>query len=92
MSEQNVELVRALQPSSGVDLAEVFAGDPSVFRDAVAPLLDPSFECAFIANESSGFTTLAYDGAEGFVGGLARVALALGELPDRGRGVHRRRQ
>jgi ketosteroid isomerase-like protein len=69
MSEENVELVRALQPSGGVDLAELFAGEPSAFVDAMAPLLDPSFECAFIANESSGFTTMGYRGAEGFAEG-----------------------
>ena len=68
MSEQNLELVRAVQPS-GVDLAEVFAGDPSAVIDGMASVLGPSFECAFIANESSGFPTLSYSGAEGFVAG-----------------------
>jgi len=69
MSQRNVELVRTLQPSGGVDLAEVYSADTSALVDGMAPLLDPSFECAFIANESSGFTTLAFRGAEGFVAG-----------------------
>ena len=69
MSRQNVEFVRALQPTGGVDLAEVFTGDQSDFIAAMSPLLDPAFECAFIASESSGFPTLSYEGAEGFVAG-----------------------
>jgi len=61
--------VRALQPTDGVDLAEVYSGDASALVEAVAGVFDPAFECAFIANESSGFTTLDFRGAEGFVEG-----------------------
>jgi ketosteroid isomerase-like protein len=69
MSQQNVELVRALQPTGGVDLVEIYSGDAGGPVEEMAALLDPSFECAFIANEASGFTTLAFHGADGLVAG-----------------------
>jgi ketosteroid isomerase-like protein len=68
MSEQTVELVRALQPS-GIDLVEALAGDEGAFVEGISAVFDPALECAFVANESSGFTTLAYRGADGFVEG-----------------------
>jgi ketosteroid isomerase-like protein len=69
MSQQNVELVRALQPSGGADLAEVFAEDQSALAEEMSALVDPCFECVFIGNESSGSPTLSYRGPEGFIAG-----------------------
>jgi len=72
MSQDNVEIVRTLQPSSGVDLVEVFEGGRFKQVPAFADprgLFDPDFESSFIAGESAGSTTLSYRGVQGFVEG-----------------------
>jgi ketosteroid isomerase-like protein len=72
MSEQNVEIVRWLQPPSGVDLVEVFVGGQFEQLPAFADprgLFDPNLESSFIAGESAGSTTLSYRGPRGFVEG-----------------------
>jgi ketosteroid isomerase-like protein len=72
VSQENVEIVRSLQPPPGVDLVEVFEGERferlPVFADPRG-LLDPSFECSFIAGESAGSLTLSYRGVQGFIEG-----------------------
>ena len=47
MSQENVELVRSLQPRAEVNLVELFTDDVANTRmaDAVAHLLDPAFVC-----------------------------------------------
>jgi ketosteroid isomerase-like protein len=63
MSQENVELVRALIPAPDTDVATVFR-DESVFeatREALAPLLHPDFESVAVWQ---GGTT--YAGVEGF--------------------------
>ena len=71
MSQENVEIVRSLQPSR-VDLVEVF--ERGRFEQ-VSALADPrgrfdaSFESSFIAGKSAGSTTLSYRGIQGFVEG-----------------------
>ena len=47
MSQENVELVRALQPAPGVDMAELFRDDLSwaALSALLAPALAPDVEC-----------------------------------------------
>jgi ketosteroid isomerase-like protein len=45
MSQENMEIVRAIHPPSGTDLAELYALEGTAERiEAVAPLFDPEFE------------------------------------------------
>jgi ketosteroid isomerase-like protein len=45
MSQENVEIVRAIQPPSGTDLTEFYELEGATERmEAVAPLFDPGFE------------------------------------------------
>jgi ketosteroid isomerase-like protein len=46
MSQENVEIVRAIQPPSGTDLTALYALDSGIADriEAVAPLFDPEFE------------------------------------------------
>ena len=45
MSQENVEIVRAIQPRSGTDLTEFYALEGAAERiEAAAPLFDPEFE------------------------------------------------
>lgn len=49
MSQENVELVRSLQPSRDTDLVAMFRDEATAtaLRDAIAPLLHEDFEAAF---------------------------------------------
>jgi ketosteroid isomerase-like protein len=70
VSEQNIELVRALQPAGGVDLVELtHAQQVGPAPADAAALFAQDFQCSFIAGEKSGFTSLSYSGVEGFIEG-----------------------
>lgn len=69
MSHENVELVKALQPTD-VDLVELFTRDEALQArpfNAGPGVFDPSFEVSWISNEPG--VQLEYRGAEGLVAG-----------------------
>ena len=64
MSQENVELVKALYPSTGTDLAQLMRDEDSFarLREAVSPLLTDDFESAFAFPGQ----TRTYAGLEGY--------------------------
>jgi ketosteroid isomerase-like protein len=67
MSQENVEIVKALQPS-GVDLVATVRAGPQAFADVPESLFADDFEAAFVAHDA-GAAIGPYRGAEGFVAG-----------------------
>jgi ketosteroid isomerase-like protein len=65
VSQENVEIVRALQPS-GVDFVVAFAGDQGALAGLAGSLAD-GFESVFIAESAP--TRIVWSGIEGFVAG-----------------------
>jgi ketosteroid isomerase-like protein len=70
MSQENVEVVKAVHPPSGTDLTRLFADDSEApgRLEAVAPLFHPEFE--FVV----GITTEENPAFRGSGGGLAELA------------------
>jgi SnoaL-like domain len=68
MSQENVELVRSLQPRPEVNLVELFTNDAGNARmaDAVAHLLDPAFLSSF---HFPGSQPASYSGLDGLRNG-----------------------
>jgi hypothetical protein len=64
MSQENVALVRSLQPRPEVNLVELFANDVGNARmaDAIAHLLDPAFVSSF---HFPGSQPVSYSGLDG---------------------------
>jgi hypothetical protein len=66
VSEENVEIVRALQPSGGVDLVALVEGAQSALPRVKASLFAADFESSFLAPDMQSETG---HGLEGFVTG-----------------------
>ncbi len=68
MSQENVELVRSLQPRPEVNVVELFTNDAGNARmaDAVAHLLDPAFVSSF---HFPGAQPASYSGLDGLRNG-----------------------
>jgi ketosteroid isomerase-like protein len=63
MSQENVELVKAMIPASGVDLAGLFRSDASAgMRNAAGPLVTEDFESVMVF---PGQTRRTYSGLDG---------------------------